>query len=360
MTTFLCAPNAFKGTLSATDAAAALARGVRDAGHIAIELPVADGGDGTLDVLTGNRGRYQEISVCGPDGKPVLARLGWLDKLAIVELAQAAGLASLAEPNPMGATTRGVGELITAALDQGAGEILIAVGGSATTDGGAGMLQALGFSLTDAAGADIAAGGAGLEQLAHIDAGHADPRLQRASISVACDVDNPLLGPRGSAHTFAPQKGAGADQVERLEAALGNFARLAAQHLPTANGKAEQPGAGAAGGTAFALAAFCGARLVPGAKLVCDQLDFDKALAQAGVVLTGEGRLDRQTSGGKAPLEVARRTRACIAVVGSATGDADDSIFDQVVSIEGYPGDSADAVARLRSAAQQIATAYTI
>jgi glycerate kinase len=319
----VCAPNAFKGTLSATAAAAAMARGVRDAGADAIEIPVADGGDGTLDVLLaagGDTSRVTRHRVTGPSGTTVSARLGWLGSdVAVVELAEASGLrrADPAALDALNATSRGTGELIRIAVDAGARTIIVGVGGSACTDGGAGLLQALGGRVTDARGMEIGPGGAGLEDATAIDLSGVRRALSECSIQVACDIRSPLLGPEGSARIFAPQKGANADDVRRLEVALTRFAALAAgSGLGDA---ASLPGAGAAGGCGFGLA-LAGARLVPGAGLVCDLISLDGALRSAAAALTGEGRLDRQTPSGKAPAEVAARARAlgipCIAIAG--------------------------------------------
>jgi len=318
----LCAPNAFKGTLSARSAAAAMARGVRDAGGEAIETPVADGGDGTLDVLLAARGSNARITrhrVTGPTGKAVIARLGWLGRQeAVVELAEASGLrrVDLDALDPLHATSRGTGELIRIALEAGARSIVVGVGGSACTDGGAGLLQALGARVADSRGREIAPGGAGLEDVATVDVSPVMRRLADCSIDVACDIRSPLLGPDGAARMFAPQKGAGHADVMRLERALTRFAGLA----PSARGDvASLPGSGAAGGCGFGLA-LAGARLVPGARLVCDLIGLDAGLDAATMAITGEGRLDNQTPTGKAPAEVAIRASLrglpCVAIAG--------------------------------------------
>ncbi len=228
----VCAPNAFKGTLRALSAAAAMARGVRDAGAHAVEVPVADGGDGTLDVLlaAGSEARISRHRVTGPAGTPVVARLGWLGRdHAVIELAEASGLRRLGTRSldPLHATSRGTGELIRIAVGQGARTIVVGVGGSACTDGGAGLLQALGARLTNSRGEDIAPGGAGLEDLATIDLSAATRLLSGCSIDVACDIRGPLLGAHGAARMFGPQKGAGPEDVRRLEGALRRFAALA-------------------------------------------------------------------------------------------------------------------------------------
>ena len=293
----VCAPNAFKGTVTAQAAAAAMARGVRDAGAEAIEMPVADGGDGTLDVLLRTRrteARVTRHRVTGPTGAPVTARLGWFGQdEAVVELAEASGLRRLEAGtlDALHATSRGTGELIRIALDAGARTIVVGVGGSASTDGGAGLLQALGARLTRADGKEIGPGGAGLEELVAIDLTAALPALTTVLDPGCLRHSSPLLGPQGPARMFAPQKGASADDVLRLERALTHFAAVASacgyEDLTSL------PGAGAAGGCGFGLA-IAGAHLVPGARLVCDLVGLDDSVGRgATVVITGEGRLDR-------------------------------------------------------------------
>jgi len=334
--TVVCAPNAFKGALGAREAAAAMALGVADAGGRALQVPVADGGDGTLDVLlaAAPSGSVQWVRVRGPLGALVEARLGWLaEGEAVVEMAEAAGLRLLPPGalDPLAASTYGVGELIRAALDGGARRIVVGVGGSATTDGGAGMVVALGGRLLDASGGALAPGGGVLEHLAAIDLTSLDPRLRTCRIDVAVDVRSPLLGPRGAAAVFAPQKGASPDQVIALERGLARWASvLGAQAL------AGRPGMGAAGGCAFALAAVCGATLHPGAALVCDAVALNAAIAGASLVLTGEGRLDASTAEGKAPAEVARRAAAagvpCIALAGSVEPPVD-ALYAEAITL---------------------------
>lgn len=325
----VCAPNAFKGALGAVEAAAAMALGVRAAGVagvVAVEVPVADGGDGTLDVLLRATpgSRVVPVQVHGPLGAPVEARLGWLDgATAVVEMAEAAGL-RLVPPgrlDALRASTDGVGELVRAALDGGATRLIVGVGGSATTDGGAGMLAALGARLLDASDAPLPPGGGSLPSLARLDLAGLDPRLTGCRIEVAVDVRSPLLGPRGAAAVFGPQKGASPDDVARLDRGLATLVGCVADAVGLDPRRADEPGMGAAGGISFALAAVCGATLVPGAPLVCDLVNLDAALASATLVLTGEGRLDSSTAEGKAPAEVAARAATagipCIALAGS-------------------------------------------
>jgi glycerate 2-kinase len=313
------APDSFKGSLSADLAAAAIAGGLARAvpGAVPVLRPVADGGEGTVAAALRAGYRARTARVTGPDGAPVDAVLAQQGSTAVLELATAAGLGLLGRPAPLTATTRGVGELVRHALDAGATRIVLGIGGSATTDGGAGMLQALGLRLLDARGRELPPGGGALADLDRIDAAGLDDRLSRVEFVVASDVDNPLTGPAGAAHVFGPQKGASAEQVARLDAALTRYAAVLARDLGA--DVVAAPGAGGAGGTAAgALAA--GARLVSGAALVCDLVGLPEAIAGAALVITGEGSLDEQTLHGKAPAEVARRAREagvpCLALAG--------------------------------------------
>jgi glycerate kinase len=360
----VCAPNAFKGTLTAAAAASALARGLADAGWAARRLPVADGGDGTLDVLlaaAGASARLQPVPVTGPLGRRRLARLGWIGRdVAVVEMAEASGLRLLgSRRDPLTATSRGTGELIAAALDGGARRIVVGVGGSASTDGGSGILAALGARLLDSQGFPVGPGGGALAAIARIDLSSIDRRVRRASIEVAVDVRSPLFGPEGAAHVFAAQKGADSPEIVRLDAGLRHLADLVEQAagLP---GLAGAPGAGAAGGAGFGLAAM-GARLVGGAALVCDQVGLDEAIAGAALVVTGEGRLDAQTAAGKAPAEVASRAgRAgvpCVAVCGSVSGG--DELFSATIALDRLGADPRRRVRALLRVAGARAAAIT-
>ncbi|GFO68915.1 glycerate kinase [Geomonas limicola] len=305
------APDSFKESLSAPDAAQVLAEGFREVFpearfHL---VPLADGGEGTAEALAAaTGGRLVPARVRGPLGDPVEARFALLGdgSSAVVEMAAASGLTLVppARRNPLETTSYGTGELIRAALDAGARRLLVGIGGSATNDGGAGMLQALGVALLDAAGHPIPPGGAGLELLARIDTRGLDPRLAQCSIEAACDVDNPLVGPRGASAVFGPQKGATPEMVARLDAALGHFAAIIERDLGQA--VAGVPGAGAAGGMGAALLAFLGATLRPGIEIVLDAVGLEALLEDADLVVTGEGRCDGQTASGKAPLGVAR------------------------------------------------------
>ena len=309
------APNSFKGSLSATQAAHAIARGVAQALPDAsvVEIPVADGGDGTVEALvTAHHGTFRWVNVQGPLGDPVHASYGLIEggRTAVVELATASGFELIAESrrNPRETSTYGFGQLLEAARETGAGKVVAGIGGSATNDGGAGMAQALGYRLVDDRGHDLERGGAALARLRHIGAAALNPRWGEIEVLVACDVTNPLLGPQGASAVYGPQKGADPETVRELDGALANLAAVIERDL----GKkvADVPGAGAAGGAGVGLIAFLGARLVRGAPLVVQTAGLGEALKGADLVITGEGRIDAQTAFGKAPGEVARRAQA--------------------------------------------------
>lgn len=305
------APDKFKGSVTAAEAAAALAAGLRRARPDleVSQVPVADGGEGTVAAALAAGFEPVTVTVEGPIGERVPAVFALREATAVIELASAAGLRCLPGPGPtaasaLAASTFGAGQLIAAALDRGAGTIVLGIGGSASTDGGGGMVEALGVRLTTSDGSPLPRGGAALADLAAIDASGLDERLRAVRLLVASDVDNPLLGPDGAAAVFGPQKGAGAEQVRTLELALRRWAQLTA--AATGHDLAAASGAGAAGGTGFAALAYLGASLVPGVDLVLDLVGFDAALNGADLVVTGEGCLDRQTLSGKAPLGVVR------------------------------------------------------
>lgn len=309
------APNAFKGSLTASQAAAAMALGVRDVHPEAevVEVPVADGGDGTVEALVSAlHGDYLTTDVEGPVGDPVQATYGLTDhgRMGVVELASASGLTLIPAErlNPRNASTYGFGQLLQAVRRAGASKVIAGIGGSATNDGGAGMAQALGYRLLDVDGRDLPRGGAALARLERIDAAGFDRAWQTASVEVACDVTNPLTGPQGASAVYGPQKGADEATVRELDAALSRLALVIERDL----GKkvADVPGAGAAGGAGAGLLAFLDARLVPGAPLIVTASGFDEKLAGADLVITGEGRVDSQTAYGKAPGEVAKRAKA--------------------------------------------------
>ncbi len=306
------APDSFKGSLTAEQACAAMAVGVRaaDPGAVVRAVPVADGGEGTLACLLAAWGGEQVArTVAGPLGEPVRGSYGRSadGARAVVELAVASGLRD-GPRAPLRASTRGTGELVADALDRGAREVVLCLGGSATTDGGTGLLRALGVRLLDAAGRDLPEGGGSLADLDRLDTAGLHPAALSTRWRLACDVTSPLVGPHGAAAVFGPQKGATPDDVVRLDAGLR---RLAAVLAATSGvDVADLPGAGAAGGTAGGLVAALGATVEPGAVLVADAVGLDAALQGADLVLTGEGRLDAQTAAGKAVSVVAARARA--------------------------------------------------
>jgi glycerate kinase len=311
----IVAPNSFKGSLSASQAAAAIARGVRQARPDAeiVEVPVADGGEGTVEALVSARkGTYHSVEVEGPLGDPVEATYGLIDggRTGVVELASASGLTliPLEKRDPRTASTYGFGQLLNAVRREGVGQIIAGIGGSATNDGGAGMAQALGYRLLDRDGRDLPRGGGALARLEHIDGSHFDAAWRSISVMVASDVTNPLTGSQGASYVYGPQKGADEVAVRELDQALARLAEVIESDL----GKhvADLPGAGAAGGAGAGLVAFLDARLVPGAPLVVDASGFDQALPGAGLVITGEGRVDAQSAYGKGPGEVAKRAHA--------------------------------------------------
>lgn len=302
----LAAPDKFKETLTAGEAARAIAVGwhrIRPQDEV-VELPMADGGEGTLETLIGALGgRIHHASVTGPLGDPVEAGFGIADgpdgRVAVVEMALASGLGLLHADrrDVKRATTRGTGELILAALDHAPTRLVVCIGGSATNDGGAGMARALGVRFTDATGSEIAEGGAALLDLASIDARGLDPRLLSVRVSVACDVDNPLTGPSGASAVYGPQKGATEDDVQVLDRALGHYAAVLARDLGV--DVRDVPGAGAAGGLGAGLVAFLGARLRPGVEVVMEAVGFARYVIAADAVVTGEGSFDAQSLHGK-------------------------------------------------------------
>lgn len=311
------APNAFKESLTAAEAARAMRRGLARAlpGAELVEFPVADGGDGLADVLRHHLGgTVLRRTVTGPLGRPVEARLLRLKapgpRTFVIEVAETSGLrlVPLTRRDPMRATSRGVGEMIAEALDRRAERIVIGLGGSATVDGGAGMAQALGFSLLDRAGKSLVPGGGSLERLERIIPPRGSGFPKGVEIVGICDVRNPLLGRRGAAAVFGPQKGATPSMVPRLDRGLARLAACLRRDL--GRSVALLPGAGAAGGLGAGLAGFLGASLVPGADWLLDLTGFDAALDGADWVMTGEGRLDAQTLENKAPAVVARRAAA--------------------------------------------------
>ena len=304
----IIAPDKFKGSLSAVDAAEAIGRGVTRARPDAdvVLLPVADGGEGTVAAAVAAGYTRHVVTVDGPTGEPVEATFAVRGEAAVIEMAEASGLRILPghRPAPRSATTYGTGQLVIAALDAGARHIVLGIGGSASTDGGAGLAQALGVRLLDRDGAELARGGAALADLDRIDASGLDPRVRAAEFTVASDVDNPLVGPQGAAAIYGPQKGAFPDDVAALDAALGRYAEVLRRDVGIA--VADVPGAGAAGGLGAGALAFLGAELTSGIGLLLDVVGFSSAVQGASLVITGDGSFDEQTLSGKAPVGVAR------------------------------------------------------
>ncbi len=305
------APDSFKGSLSSIEVANAMEQGILSffPEAVVIKIPIADGGEGTIDALvTATGGRRMRSEVMGPLGGIAKASWGILgdEKTAVIEMAAASGLPLVPsdERNPLITTTYGTGQLIKAALDLGIRKLIIGIGGSATNDGGAGMARALGVRFFDSADNELPSGGAALKSLAKIDCSRLDPRLAETSILVACDVDNPLCGPRGASAVYGPQKGATPAMVRELDQALRHYAEVAKSSL----GKdiAESPGAGAAGGLGAGLMIFTSAQLRPGVEIVLEATNFEDKVKHADLVITGEGRTDFQTAHGKAPVGVAK------------------------------------------------------
>ncbi len=309
--TILAAPNTFKESLTALEACAAMQRGIHKVQPDAVVrmVPVADGGDGTIQALVdATQGEIFQTEVHDPLGRPAQAKIGKLGgcETFVVEMALASGLWMLTdeERNPLNTSTYGTGECIRAVLDRGAKKILIGIGGSATNEGGAGMARALGYRLLDEAGQELDGTGASLEKLDRIDASNADPRLASCEITVMCDVDNPLTGPKGASAVYGPQKGASPEMVKELDGWLERFAQIVKRDLGT--DILTLPGSGAAGGLGGGLVAFTGAHLAPGFQTVAQTVGFYEALEGADLVLTGEGRLDGSTAHGKVPAGVAQ------------------------------------------------------
>jgi glycerate kinase len=368
------APDKFKGSLTAADAAAALARGLRRQlpGARIVEHPIADGGEGSVEMVL--RHGFQPVSreVRGPTGTPVSATYALDGDTALVEMAAAAGLGRLPGGTPDDRTARtastyGVGELVRDALDRGARRIVLAVGGSATTDGGAGMVAALGARTETSSGRAVPEGGAGLLEVERLDLGALDRRLAGATVVVACDVDNPLTGPTGAAAVYGPQKGAGPDTVALLDGALGHWADVVA--AATGRDLRDLPGAGAAGGLGFGAAAVLGAEVRSGIDTLLDLSGFVRAVDRADLVIVGEGSLDEQSLHGKGPIGVAavaaRAGARVVAVAGRSTVALDrvrplgiDAVHT-LTDLEPDPGRSMRRAAELlETTAERIAAAW--
>ena len=370
----VAAPNAFKGCLTASAAADAMAAGVLRAVPDAdvVRAPVADGGDGLVDVaIESLAGEPRAVPVSGPRNEPLEATFCYVPAMdfAAVEMALASGLALLPENrrDPNLTTTRGTGELILAALDLGVSRIGVGIGGSATNDGGIGMATALGVRFLDDRGTPVEPVGGELSHIRRIDMSGLDPRVKSVRFEAVCDVDNPLCGPTGASHVYGPQKGASPEQVKALDAGLANLAHVIERDLGL--DVRDLPGSGAAGGLGAGLRAFLGAEMRRGVDLVLELVDLDGKLDGADLVLTGEGQIDFQTAYGKAPAGVGAAAKArgipCIAIaggVGEGLGDLHTVGIDAVFSL--CPGPvtleaaMANATAYLARASEQAVRAY--
>lgn len=323
------APDSFKESLSATEVANAI-----EAGFVGVfpnaevlKLPVADGGEGTTEALvSATQGRYFSTQVMGPMGEAINASWGMLgnSKTAVIEVAKACGLSlvPLENRNPLLATSQGVGELILAAVNEGANHIIVGLGGSASNDGGAGLLQALGICLLDIEGHQLNRGGGSLSSLSSIDPSAIDSRLQGVSFEVACDVDNPLLGPKGASVVFGSQKGANSKIIAQLEANLTYYSDIVTSIIK--KDVSDIPGSGAAGGIGSAFLAFLNAELKSGINIVLDAMDFEHHIEDADLVITGEGCFDSQSIRGKAPIGVAKcakRNRCLVFMIAGSVAD---------------------------------------
>ncbi len=364
------APDSFKGTMTAAQAAQQIQRGFRkalpDAAYVSI--PMADGGEGTVSAIVSNTGgRYVRRTICDPLGRPVRATFGVSGdgETAVIEMASASGLTLLteAERNPLKTGTYGTGELIRHALDAGVSRLVIGIGGSATVDGGVGMAQALGGRFLDSRGRALPQGGGALARLARIDVSGIDPRLAAVSVRCACDVTNPLTGVRGAAQVYGPQKGASPAAVKRLDQSLRHLARIIRRDLGVS--VASRTGAGAAGGLGAGLLAFAQAELCSGVELVMQAVDFGRRIKDCDLVITGEGCLDRQTLAGKTPTGVAAaasRLGVPVMAISGCVGEGFSVVHpvgvQAVVPAVGYSGPTgkrADPKRQLRDCAEQCA-----
>ncbi len=366
------APDSFKESLTALEAANAIERGFKSIFPNAVyhKMPMADGGEGTVQSLVdATNGTIKERIVTGPLGNPVKSFFGVMGdgKTAVIEMAAASGLhlVPMEKRNPLVTSTRGTGELISAALDLGVKHIIIGIGGSATNDGGAGMIQALGAKLLDEEGETIGPGGGALSQIATVDLSGLDNRLKDVHIDVACDVDNPLTGPRGASAIFGPQKGATPEMVKLLDKNLSHFADV----IEKALGKSfrDIEGAGAAGGLGASLLAFLNADLKRGIDIVLHAMNFESVVKDADLVITGEGRIDSQTVYGKTPIGVAKAAKKygvpVIGLAGSISQDSDvviehgiDALFSIVPGIITLPEAFEFAEANIERTARNVAS----
>lgn len=334
------APDSFKGSASSTEISRWIETGIHSVipDCETVKIAIGDGGEGSLDAVLSAGFTAIKCDVLGPVGNPVTAQIAISGNTAFIEMAQASGLSQLpgGVKSALTASSFGTGQLILEALDRGVSRIILGVGGTATTDAGAGALQALGAKLLDKDGNDIAPGGAALSGCAEIDISGVDPRLAKVSFSLASDVTNPLLGPEGAAHVFAPQKGATPADVEVLEESLNHFASLVGGDF------ASMPGAGAAGGFGFMAFAFLNAQAQSGIDVILDLVDFDSHLAGADYVITGEGKFDSQSVKGKAPWGILQRAQKLEIPTFLVCGDADiqqGSLFTEIFTLTSLESD---------------------
>ena len=323
--------DSLKGSLSSMEAGFAIEKGIRKVyPDASVQVrPLADGGEGTVDALVaGMNGTLREVTVTGPLGEPVTAKYGIIESTgtAVMEMSQAAGitLISSEQRNPLYTTTYGVGEMILDAIKHGCRRFIMGIGGSATNDGGIGMLQALGYDFLDDSGKQIARGAIGIADLTRISSEHVIFELKECSFRIACDVTNPLCGEKGCSAVYGPQKGATPEMIQDMDVWLGNYAKIAAESFASADAK--YPGTGAAGGLGFAFLTFTNATLESGIKIVLEETKLREYVSDADFVITGEGRLDEQTAMGKAPIGVAKLAKEfgipVLAFSGCVTKDA--------------------------------------
>jgi len=343
------APDSFKGSLTAVEVADAIGQGVREIFPEAeiVKIPMADGGDGTVQCLiNATGGEILREKVTGPLGDEVLASYGILGdkKTAVIEMAEASGLTLIPENkrNPLITTTYGTGQLIKASLDQGCRKMIIGIGGSATNDGGAGMIQALGVKLLDREGKEIGFGGGELKKVFRIDTKYLDNRLSETKVLIASDVSNPLCGPKGAARIYGPQKGATPEVIKELDESLAYFAEIIKRDLN--KDVKDIPGAGAAGGLGASLIAFLNAELRPGIEIMIEIVKLEQAIKDADLVITGEGKIDSQTIYGKAPIgvaKIAKKYNIPVIAVAAIIGDDADIVhqygISSLISVSGQP-----------------------
>ncbi|MCQ8228807.1 MULTISPECIES: glycerate kinase [Pantoea] len=370
------APDSYKESLSALEVASAIEAGFREIFPEAdyVKIPVADGGEGTVEAMVAaTQGNIVRLTVTGPLGKPVEAFYGLSgdERTAFIEMAAASGLELVpaAQRDPLITTSFGTGELIKDALDRGVDHIIIGIGGSATNDGGSGMMQALGAQLLDEHGKEIAYGGGALPQLAHIDIGQLDARIKECRFEVACDVSNPLTGEKGASAIFGPQKGATPELVQQLDKALEHYATLIHRDLDI--DVLHIDGGGAAGGMGAALHAFCQAELRSGIEIVTEALGLAEQVKDADLVITGEGRIDSQSINGKVPIGVAKVAKQfnkpVIGIAGSLTADVGvvhqhglDAVFSVLFSICSLEDALANAAQNVRLTARNVAAVIKV